>query len=74
MARIGLVLYWMAKIVAAGAGTIAVISAVFSEAEGRFLIAGLLCAFGLVVWLLGYCCWKALADQPIPQDRAFDKR
>jgi hypothetical protein len=66
---IGLGLYWTAVVVAATAGVIAAIGAAFGDSDNRFVIAGLLCAFGFVIWLIGFGCRKALSDQPSPGDR-----
>ena len=66
---IGLGLYWTAIVVGVTAGVLAAICAVFGDSDDRIIIAGLLCAFGFVVWLIGFGCWKAVSDQPSPRER-----
>jgi hypothetical protein len=43
--------------------------AAFGDSDNRFLTVGLICAFGFVIWLIGFDCWKAFPDQPSPRDR-----
>ena len=66
---IGLGLYWTAIVVAVTAGVLAAICAAFGDSDDHILMAGLLFAFGFVVWLIGFGCWKAIADQPSPRER-----
>jgi hypothetical protein len=70
---IGLVLYWAAILIAVAAGVGAIVVALGGDGDGnRFLIAGLLCTFGAIVWLIGFACRKALSGpnglQSYPSD------
>jgi hypothetical protein len=66
---VGLVLYWAAMFIAAASGAIAAAVAfrvddrLFIESDDRFLIAGLMCAFGAVVGVIGIGCRKVLSEQ-----------
>jgi hypothetical protein len=57
---IGLVLYWAAILIAVAAGVGAIVVALVGDGD-RFLIAGLLCTFGAIVWLIGFACRRALS-------------
>jgi len=60
---IGLVLYWAAIVVSLVAAGIAGLCA-SGDSEDRYLIAGLVCIFGALVWLIGFGCRRALSDPP----------
>jgi hypothetical protein len=68
---IGLVLYWAAILIAVAAGVGAIVVALGGDGN-RFLIAGSLCTFGAIVWLIGFACRKALSGpnglQSYPSD------
>jgi len=66
---VGLALYWAAMLIAAASGSVAAAIAfrvddeLFIESDDRFLIAGLVCGFGAVVWVIGIGCRKVLSEQ-----------
>jgi hypothetical protein len=69
MERIGFALYCAATAIAAVALGIAVMGLWVGEGDDRFLIEGLVFAFGVTVWLLGFACWKALSGSPLASRR-----
>jgi hypothetical protein len=66
---VGLALYWAAMLIAAASGSVAAAVAFrvddrsFMESDDRFVIAGLMCAFGAVVWMIGIGCRKLLIER-----------
>jgi hypothetical protein len=70
MECLGVALFWIATAIAALAAAVAIVGLYFGDGVDRFLIDGLIAAFGATIWFIGLACRKALsADASIRRRR-----